>query len=216
MPADAWIRVDLDHLDNPPALLRPSDDCYFLREYTSHGGYAASTGNQDIENFKKERHLEGTPQWHYKGVAARKFARELAALIGDDPWTLMAIPTSKLKSDAEYDPRFDMLFDHLKRHCPQVRIVEPLRRRQSVQALHKGGDRRIRAVYDSLHWVGFDDDPPSELVLLDDVLTHGTSYRACMKHIHQHHPDMELAGVFWTRCIWPDAPEDDDDDEDDD
>jgi predicted amidophosphoribosyltransferase len=65
------------------------------------------------------------------------------------------------------------------------------------------------AIYSSLRWVGFRGEAPSQVVLIDDVLTSGTSYRACKRLIREHHPNMDVIGLFWTRCIWKNSAAED-------
>ena len=202
MTQSIWMKIDREQLENPPALLTPEDECYFLREYTAGGGYAASVGNQLIENFKKKRETEGTAQWTWKKRAARQFARELADLLGDEQATLVAIPPSKVRDDDAFDPRFDLLAENLREFCPNITIEEPLVRKESVKALHEGGERNLRSIYKSLRWAGFEEEPPERIYLVDDVLTRGTSYRACKLLLQKHHPGLEVIGLFWTRCIW--------------
>jgi hypothetical protein len=62
MERPVWMKIDLSQLENPPKHLRTEDECYFLREYTAHGGYNSSEGNQDVDNFKKKRETENTAQ----------------------------------------------------------------------------------------------------------------------------------------------------------
>ena len=56
--------------------LTPDDDCYYLREYTSHKGSGASDTNNLILNFKKEPDRVGRPEWRYKEEAVRQLAAE--------------------------------------------------------------------------------------------------------------------------------------------
>ena len=56
--------------------LTGDDDCYFIGEYTARKGYAHSTINQLILNFKKPMDRRGKPEWRYKGQARLRMRSE--------------------------------------------------------------------------------------------------------------------------------------------
>jgi len=93
---DALLRIDHIRLD-------ASDECYFLREYTSGGvGYAHSATNDLISNLKKPLDRRGQPEWKYKERAMRQVATELVGAINPrylESATLVPTPPSKSKSD---------------------------------------------------------------------------------------------------------------------
>ena len=41
-----------------------------------------------------------------------------------------------------------------------------------------------------------------EIVIVDDVLTSGSGFRACERLIHQNVPDVMVIGVFWARSVF--------------
>jgi hypothetical protein len=211
MSQPQWMRIDIDALEHPPLHLVAEDRCCFLREYTAGGGFRASTGNDDILNFKKNPNLRGTSQWPHKERAARKFAEELAVLFGDATLQACVLPSSKTVDDPEFDPRFDMMLGHLLTRCPHVEMVNPLRKRKNTRPLHGGGRRSIASIYDSLEWVGFAGEAPESMVVIDDMITSGTTFKACQKLLSEHCPRMQILGIFWTRCLWQDGNPPDDD-----
>jgi hypothetical protein len=66
-------------------------------------------------------------------------------------------------------------------------------------------------MYDSLEWVGFTGGAPDALLVIDDMITCGTTFKACQRMLVEQCPLMQVMGVFWTRCIVKDGnpPEDD-------
>lgn len=202
MNQTSWIKIDIGTLDNPPRYLEAGDWCCFLREYTSRGGFGVSMGNDDIINFKKRPQLAGSPQWKYKEYAAGKFAKELSTLFSDKPYYVSIMPSSKAKGDPEYDPRFDIMLAKLRSICPGLVIVEPIKKKASTQALHEGGQRDVECVYRSLEWVGFQGAAPQSLCIVDDMITWGTTFKACKRLVTEHCPDVTVYGIFWTRCVW--------------
>lgn len=202
MSQTTWIKIDIGTLDNPPRYLEAGDWCCFLREYTSHGGFDNSVGNDDISNFKKNPQLAGSSQWKWKEYAANKFAQELAALFRDKIFHVCVMPSSKIKGDPEYDPRFDMMLKKLKLICPNLVFEEPIKKRVSTQPLHERGKRDVESLYRSLEWVGFQGAAPETLCIVDDMITWGTSFKASKRLVIEHCPGVKVCGIFWTRCVW--------------
>lgn len=190
-----------EDVDPRPVFLRDGDDCYYARKYVSGGGYSASDANQLISNFKKSPDKRGTGQWYYKELAAKQFAVELSKLLPED-YCVVIIPTSKPDDHPEYDPRFDMMLDCLRVLRPKLAIEHPIIRTAACQALHTGGRRSITEALQTLEWQGFDGDTPDKVVLVDDVITCGTNFKACQRLLRLNCPGIEISGVFWARTVW--------------
>lgn len=193
-----WKKFDC--ITDSRVFLDCSDECFYARDYISHGAYDSSEGNDLISNFKKRVSRRGMADWKWKTKAIRQFAQEITTSLQDGA-VIAAIPTSKTRSDPEYDSRLDDVLRQVVALNGTIRIDEPIERSQSVQALHHGGMRRINDVLQTLEWVGFDEVPPY-LVLIDDLITCGSSFKACQRLIHQHHPGLTIYGVFWARTVW--------------
>lgn len=198
--ASLWKKIDL--LEVRPFCLQEGDDCYYAREFVARGGFGASHTNDLIVNFKKAPRYRGTSAWKYKVDAARRFATELSSALPDDI-SISIIPASKVATDPEYDPRMDMMLEHLCGIRPDVHVQSPFRVRSSSTAVHHGGDRRIATITDNLVWNGFSGNRPDGLVLVDDVITSGAHFKACQRIIERHHSTVSIAGLFWARTIWP-------------
>lgn len=201
----------MDAVEVPPVRLRLEDiaSCYYARDYVSNGGYAASEANNLISNLKKPVSKRGTNEWHYKTKAIHKFACELGSWLGSDPanqFCIAAIPGSKRKDHPEHDPRLTMVLSSLRAMYPNAIVEEPIERNVSMEAAHTSEVRpTIDEVYDSLSWSGFQTTSEA-IILLDDVITTGTSFKACQRLIAQNCPGCTVYGVFWARTIWPDLP----------
>lgn len=208
-----WNKIDLD-VEPRPVFLRPGDDCYYAREYISEGGYKASKSNQLILNFKKSPDKRGTGEWYWKEKAAGQFARELADFLPAD-LCIAVIPTSKPDDHPEYDQRFDMMLGTLHDLRPDLSMEEPIYRTEPCQSLHTGGQRSVSQALRTLGWRGFE-ETPAGVVLIDDVITCGTNYKACQRLLRQHCPGIAVSGAFWARTVWmaddePDWDQDADD-----
>ncbi len=81
-----------------------------------------------------------------------------------------------------YDDRLDVVLAQLVDRRTDIYSHTPFRQRISVTPASHGGDRHISTCYDNLEWLGFASDPPSVMILIDDVITSGT-------HFNPHFPD---------------------------
>ena len=119
----------------------------------------------------------------------------------------------------DLEPRFDDLLELVTCDLDWVQIAKPIVRTHSVESTHLRGDDRpdINEVLDSLEWDTSEDDLPESLILVDDVITTGTSFMACKRLVTENAPDVEIIGVFWARTVWDRIdPADFFDDEEDD
>jgi hypothetical protein len=201
-----WRLLDKTIQDPPVYIELPDDRCFYAREYISKGGFKSSEANDLITNYKKPADRRGKPEWRYKEQAVRQFAEELAMLIGEG-WLVTFIPSSKLKTDPAYDTRFEDTLLHLQQLRPDLRTAEVLHLREPMDPYH-GGRTRGRhpdEIYQKIAWTGLPDDCRG-VVLIDDILTTGSHFKACKRMIREKRPGMEVVGAFWAKAIWPTAP----------
>jgi predicted amidophosphoribosyltransferase len=185
--------------------LAPEDRCYFLREYTSHKGFNYSETNQLISNFKKKPSRRGHSDWKYKGQAIRQIIAELAAVLPAGAFrqdtAIVPIPPSKVEGHPEYD---DRMIQVAKGVCiARGTCLDLLRCRQSMDAAHESEVRpSLGELEDNLQVVP-SAAPPGlrRIVLLDDVLTAGTHFKAAQRII-QRALSLEVFGVFAARRIF--------------
>jgi len=199
MPA-LWKRLDVSQ--DVPAFILQEDEVYYAREYISKGGYKASEANQLIMNLKKPVNRRGQRDWYYKEQAIDRFARELAAALKDGT-VIAAIPSSKCRTDPEYDSRLEDTLSAGKRNKPSLIVEQPIVVNATSVAVHAGGSRRPDEIYSNLVWKGFSHEV-HQVLLIDDVLTTGSHFRACKRIILEHCPAAKVAGVFWAKTVWPD------------
>lgn len=178
------------------------DECFYARDYVSGGGYSASETNNLIANFKKPVSRRGLNDWKYKQTAIRKFADDLLTIVPENA-VISAIPTSKSRNDPEYDSRLDDTLSEVVAKRPSIRIECPIVRETTAEALHHGGSRRVADVLRTLRWIGFC-QIPNYVVLIDDVITCGSHFKACQRLIVNNHPQIKIYGVFWARTVWLD------------
>lgn len=201
-----WRRIDVNTIQYPPRWLTADDFCYYAREFTVRRGYTESKTNQLIFNLKKPVSHRGMWGWHYKAEAIQKFAQELATLLST-AFTVTYIPTSKTKNHPDYDSRLKDTLTLLQKHNNKICVEFPIIRTKSILAKHKGGMRDPDIERQSLKWVGFK-RKHSRIVLIDDVITSGSGFKACQQLILENSSGIRrVGGVFWARAIYPEAQE---------
>jgi hypothetical protein len=199
-----WKKMDLS--EGLPCHILLSDNCFYARDYVSHGGYGASEANDLISNFKIPVSYRGQGRWHYKEKAIRRFAQELSTLIGpadaDGKNFVAAIPSSKRTDSPEYDPRLELTLQQLSRLRQDVQVVEPIIRTTSVEPAHQRDSRpKISEICASLQWNGLPEGVNS-IIFIDDVITTGASFKACQRIATENVPGIEVCGVFWAKTVW--------------
>jgi predicted amidophosphoribosyltransferase len=183
--------------------LSETDNCLFLGEYTARAGYQRSYANQLILNLKKSPLTRGTDQWKYKGMAIREVAQTIQGAIRPERLpnlTFVPIPSSKSSDHAEYDDRMQQICRLIS---PTGDVRELLYTAQSRDARHNDnaardpvGLRATLAVQQNLL-----DPPPRQIVLVDDVITTGCSFKVCREMLSDALPGVPITGLFVARRV---------------
>ncbi|MCZ2480023.1 hypothetical protein [Aquirufa nivalisilvae] len=200
------IRVDsnkiLEHRE-----LEESDKCFFFTEYTSQTGFQGSQENEDILNFKKSPIHKGTAQYIFKERIITKFAGYISIAFGntlnvlnDHSW--VPIPPSKSRDDERYDDRLIQMLYQVNQ-LERSNIVELIYTHQSHDPSHSLGARHSKDDLKSMFTIDESQliNCKKNIVLIDDVLTNGTHFKACSELILQHIPDATIKGLFIARRI---------------
>ncbi|MHB8287377.1 MAG: hypothetical protein ACYDD1_22240, partial [Caulobacteraceae bacterium] len=188
---------DLERPDH--RYLTHDDACYFFGEYTAGGGYGHSSTNQLILNLKKSPELKATTQWKHKIKAIEEVAGVIAANFTPgalERVTFVPIPPSKVRADPEYD---DRMIAVAKAIGPQVDVREFLVANRSRQPRHSSSNSRdpdeLRQILD----VRLSGKRPDQIVIIDDMLTTGCSFKVCKEKIGSALPDVPVFGLFVAR-----------------
>ena len=194
----------IDHLTRQDHVrLRADDECYFFGEYVSGRGYEYSPTNSLIMNFKKPTDRRGLPEWRYKEEAISRIARAFRdALLPEvlNRLTFVPIPPSKAKGHPLYDDRITRLL-HQIRPAPPLDIRELIVQTRSTVAAHESTDRPTPEALDAIYEVDGDlrTPTPSTLLVVDDMLTTGTHFRAAKSVLQRNFPSTRMVGVFVPR-----------------
>jgi hypothetical protein len=194
---------DLTRVDH--YFLEPSDECIFYGEYTARENWSYSATNKLILNYKKPVDRRGKPEWHYKDTAIKSVAtllsKSLATVLGKI--TLVPIPTSKSKTDPEYDDRIiRTLVAVVPPFSVNLDFRELLLQKKTMKAAHDGGTRSI-AELESAYIIDetIAEPQPNWIGLFDDVLTTGCHFKAASNILKKRFPKSRITGIFIARRI---------------
>ena len=182
------------------AYLELADECYYLCEYVPGGSYQEYASNDYIKNFQiNPKH---TNRLQYKKRAIKFFAENLVSVLTKD-WlknnTYIPIPPSRRKDDPEYDDRVTQLLNEMQSIISEpLDIRELIIQSQTVQSKQKGLSPTQRGLLYVL-----DQElvfpKPSQLIIIDDVLTTGCHFKAVQKILSDTFPDTNIIGIFLAR-----------------
>lgn len=196
-------------IECPYEWLIQGDNCFHFGEYTSHGGYQASDTNRWIKNLKKKP-TASQNELYYKGQAIGYWASVLAQLLppaqaaGDV--TFVPIPGSKPRGHADYDPRLELVLRRWVLGVDGVDIRSVLVQDAERPGQHEDGLRltpdQIRAMW-SLDGQLLASPLRSAIVVFDDVLTRGASFKAAEAMLSGLPGVQSVTGIFLARTVWP-------------
>lgn len=194
--------------------LEPTDYCYFIGEYAGRQGFkyknphqAIDDMNDVIQNFKKPMDRKGLPEWYFK---EREISKIAAWLISINCWeklsnaTWVPIPPSKIITDPQYDDRLWQVLLKMKEKERSLDIRKLLLTRYSREAAHNPGTSRP-TMNDHLYNFVFDSSQkspqPKAIILFDDIITSGASFKAAQQIIQTEFPALCIIGLFVARTI---------------
>ena len=188
--------------------LQQDDECFYIGEYTSGGGFRASETNQNIYNLRKEpssapnllRYKESAIRVWGKKLADHLALKEVAKVV-----TFVPAPCSKPLGHPEYDDRVLRVVLELNRYQQGLDIRPVLVTTTERRAQHKGDRLSVDELRQSMTV-----DPEylrtplrQTVVVVDDVFTQGGTFKA-MKSLLMTLPKAErVVGIFLARTIWP-------------
>ena len=202
-------RIDKLTLPDHPYLTE-EDECYFFGEYTARGGYAYSHTNDLILNFKKGMDRRYRFEWRYKLSAIREvataFRTALSAWFGPDllsSLTFVPVPPSKAKDDPLHDDRMLKTLTATGL-TPPLDVRELIVQSVSTEPVHLIDEPRPtpRQIADNYQLdEALTDPPPGLIVIVDDVLTTGTHFRAAQSVLRSRFQESRIIGLFIARRV---------------
>jgi hypothetical protein len=192
--------------------LRRGDLCFFFGEYTSRAGYAHSTFNQFMNNFKKEPSKRNSPEWKYKieaiNIAAQVLTKAIEDLDDVSNMVFSPIPPSKTKKHTDYDDRLLQVLNLSSRLLNgSIEIKELFESLIDRDPLHKSQQRLTpnQLAKNIVFHKDLLETQPREIVLFDDLITSGTHFRTCKDIINDVYPQILVTGLFIGRRVFANA-----------
>lgn len=191
------------------ARLQDDDKCLYLFEYTSGRDYSFSATNNLINNLKKKP-TASAAQLHYKNEAINKCALDLRAALNPkwlDAATIVPVPGSKASSHPDFDNRMERVARLIR---PGLDVRNLVIQTSTTAAAHEVGALGDRVtVEELLELYQINEDlklpPPTNIGVLDDVLTAGTHFRAMKFVLTECFPGVPITGLFVARRVFPPA-----------
>lgn len=196
----------IDELTRPDhTFLEPEDECYYLGDYTARRGFAFSDMNNLINNLRKPMDRRGRPEWRHKESAILTCGRMLREALNEE-WlaavTIVPIPSSRTREDAEHDDRLPRMLQEMARgrHLDVRELVVMTR---NVPQSHLAEERvSIPELFESMSVDEAIADPePRSVGIFDDVLTTGRHFKAVQAVLRERYPAVPIVGVFVARRV---------------
>jgi predicted amidophosphoribosyltransferase len=186
--------------------LGENDVCLFYGEYTARAGFATPT-NDLILNLKKEPSRRNRPEWKWKVWAINRCVEILKdALDASKLSDFIAVPAppSKRPGHPDYDDRMVQVVRTFCDGTP-LQAIELLVTRADREPAHAtDAPRDAIALAESIVINPECTKPPGKAVLLfDDVLTTGCTFKACESVLQSAYPGVKVVGVFIARRAIP-------------
>lgn len=199
------LQIDASNIGDH-ARLTDEDVCYHLYEYTSGRDYKFSKTNQLITNLKKKPTASENERY-WKGKAVAQCGADLKSAL-DPEWladaTIVPVPGSKVAGDADHDNRMERVASRIR---PGQDVRNLVVQTASTLAVHEASLGQRITVEELLELYEIDEalaDPqPTKIVILDDVLTAGTHFRAMQIVLSQRFPNAGIVGLFVARRVFP-------------
>ncbi|MCH8530373.1 MAG: hypothetical protein LAT65_05935 [Saccharospirillum sp.] len=198
--------------------LIPGDNCLYLCEYRSGGGYNYRS-NQLIYNIKKSVSKRYESHYQYKLRDMRIVALALAKSLADnlDDCLFVPAPSSKARIDPDYDDRLLKILTRtselrVSSSLKELNICDCLHSRESRDSFHQGKEKRnIEDLRDSIA-IDIEKIPSTinRIIIFDDMITTGCTFKASQQvlNINIGIDIDKIDGLFIARRILP-PPEDD-------
>ncbi|QLZ70555.1 hypothetical protein FOLKNPGA_03369 [Legionella sp. PC1000] len=189
--------------------LEETDKCYYYMTYDSWSSIFDNEQKQIVSNLKI------SPQDIRKNPLREKYKTKSIATISE--WLIQTIkkhpeltnflwipaPPSKAPGDENHDNRLVRILELVSAAIPEFIFFDALYVKKSVDESHKTNERDVQKKLQNL---GIDESFINKLknksvVIFDDVLTTGTTFKTAQIKIHQIDNALKVIGIFIAKAI---------------
>jgi hypothetical protein len=194
--------------------LTAEDRCLYFGEYTSRKGFRHGDTNQLISNLQKPVSRAGKADYAYKGAAIAKVARAIRDASGKarrGEVVMVPAPPSKPRGHPDHDDRIERICRAVSPQADVRCLLETIvAREQAKKSEHRPSVDELLATIQLVP--ALLQPRPTGLILIDDVITNGTTFKAAQQILGAALPDVKIVGLFVARRVFPPVQWDDDDD----
>lgn len=181
--------------------LRPGDRVHFLLEYQAGAGWSASDANQYITNLKiSPAELRKNPSRQvYKERAVEEAAQVIRQISRKHGHLLFVpVPPSKPIGHAEHDDRLVRILDNANVWRAPTLITCSKERTASHHSTSRRDPGSLAEAWD---FQRYDIPEHATLVIFDDVITSGATFRAAHTHLRMTYPKNIVVGLFLACAV---------------
>jgi len=186
--------------------LDSSDKCHYVSEYTAGaGGWKGGPTNQLISNIKTKHPNSLWAKKRDIQVISNCLRRLINLEVLSEHYTIVPIPPSKTKSHQDYDDRMLKICRKIMAGTSTPEIVELIQSTVDGDPTHQTGSKPPPDYYMNIYKVICPEnyEPRNGILLVDDVLTTGSHYKACKNLLLQQFGNIAVYGLFIARSIPP-------------
>ncbi|KWW37906.1 putative amidophosphoribosyltransferase [Cupriavidus metallidurans] len=190
--------------------LEATDACYYFGEYTAGEGPRYSETNQLIWNFKKKPERKAFPDYQYKLLAIQQAGQWLAGAFKPAALptvTFVGAPPSRCIGDPGYDDRIEQALQVVAAAGGDVRqlISQAHSRLPAHESQNRPKPEDLARNYRINPALG--NPVPTTIVVVDDMLTTGCTFKAMSQLLRKSYPNAKIAGIFLARRALPSTDE---------
>lgn len=193
--------------------LTSGDRCFYLGAYDPANDSFKNPIRSIIHNLKKAKGKKG---YKYKLQDIEYLGQQLCRLF-DDEHIVIPAPPSKIKSSPDYDPRLTKILEsahkYAKKNNKYLNFLELILQKENREPKHMNNGARP-SFSEQKNWYYLDEDlidtfedhlkkHKSRVVIFDDVLTTGATFKALEFVLKERCPKIKVTGLFIARIIHP-------------
>ena len=186
-----------------------NDRCYYYMTYDPWSDLLVNEQKKIVKNLKiKPNELIGNPlRKKYKDQSIQTVSNWIIETINEyqELKNYLWIPASPSKSrdDQNYDDRLVKILELVKAAIPDFAYFDALYAKNSLEESRRSNERDIQKKLENL---GIDKNfinylKTNKIVIFDDVLTTGSTFKATQNKIHEIDNTLKIIGVFLAKSL---------------